>query len=293
MPVCPASRVCTGAPEAVKIGGKDCCPADKPVCDKQHCCPLDKPKWCEKPITGNPRCMNETEYNTECKKPCKNVYTLVFVANNAPSMAEYKERARREINVFLQESPWRECPECIHIEILDVDCRQDFLNSWGLLDCVTRFYGHKFNMIHVVDFSGIANGYCVPGSPVTICSNEIPVEVADYCPTHELGHCMGSLCDEYRQDYWIREGCDLSGWSTYNLKRAGGCNDFNCGGTQTCCGTKLKPDDPTDRTVDIMGGGGGWKGACRTCGVYVYPIHFRDWNYQRFKNSIPLNNYCG
>jgi len=78
MPVCPASRVCTGAPEAVKIGGKDCCPADKPVCNKQHCCPVDRPKWCEKPTDNNPRCMNESEYNTECKskKPtldCNNI----------------------------------------------------------------------------------------------------------------------------------------------------------------------------------------------------------------------------
>jgi hypothetical protein len=68
MPECPSERICPGAPNTKKIGGKDCCPSDS-VCDRdsKHCCPIDKPKWCEKPLKGNSRCMSENEFLAECK----------------------------------------------------------------------------------------------------------------------------------------------------------------------------------------------------------------------------------
>ena len=68
MPICPAERICPGAPESKKdVLGKDCCPADIPVCASGHCCPRDKPKWCKKPVAGEPRCMSEDKIKTDCK----------------------------------------------------------------------------------------------------------------------------------------------------------------------------------------------------------------------------------
>lgn len=270
------------------------CPVDYACSEKEEnrCCLKDKPFWCKEPNDGSEaRCMDEVEFYDKCIV-CKDVYKLVFAANNAPNMAEYRARAEKVKESFLQETPFRECPECIEIVITDINCNVNFKNSIGLWSCVDARI-KDYDMIHFLDYSGICNGYCVPGSPVTICSNNLPEEVDEICSVHELGHCMGGLCDEYLYNYWIGQGCPASGWSQYCLKKSGGCNAFNCGSGESCCGTKLKPNDPSDRTVDIMGGGGGIIQCRKGGGVYVYPKHFRDFNYERFKNRLPLSDYCG
>lgn len=288
--VCPSERICPGAPESEKDTlGNDCCPSDKPVCTNGHCCPIDKPKWCSKPVTGNPRCMSDSEYKTDCVK-CKKTYKIVVVANNYANLDAYRMRAEREMEIVRRESPFRECPDCLNITILNLNCPADPFSSGAIIGCVHKNYGHDYNMIYAVNGDNWCNGYCIGiGGTFTICGGGLPTELRDYCAIHEIGHCGGHLCDEYGYGYWIGEGCPPEGWSPYNLVTAGGCNAFNCGGAQRCCGTKLKPEDPTDRTVDIMGGGGGMTDCS---GMYVQPRSFRDFNYDRFKNSLPLQDYC-
>jgi hypothetical protein len=68
IPICPAERVCPGAPGTKKDSlGNDCCPTSTPACTGGHCCPTDKPNWCNRPETGNPRCMNDGEIESDCK----------------------------------------------------------------------------------------------------------------------------------------------------------------------------------------------------------------------------------
>jgi len=80
-PICPEDRKCPGAdPTEAPLDslGIPCCPPDKPVCSASHCCPLDKPKWCEMPKNGDPRCMDENEYELECScipdSPCNSIW---------------------------------------------------------------------------------------------------------------------------------------------------------------------------------------------------------------------------
>jgi hypothetical protein len=232
MPVCPASRVCTGAPEAVKIGGKDCCPADKPVCDKQHCCPMDKPKWCER----YKECMNESEYETKCKK-----WRLVFVPLNFEANPsdehEYKTFANSVFNFWLQESPFRDCPnngrDRIDMRIIlpsesstcVIDCR-GVCSPWSCppgdtcitsaIRCANAVLGSG-NWDKLVGISKVGWPYYLggivcgmgPWSPATctdgpasstwyksICSAQAPGQANPIGITvHEMGHTL-KLCHE-------------------------------------------------------------------------------------------------
>lgn len=80
IPGCPSDRFCPDAPEAEE----KCCPSDKPVCiNDKHCCPKDKTKWCNKPKTGDPRCMSTDEISTDCDeeeqiKICARSSTLCY-----------------------------------------------------------------------------------------------------------------------------------------------------------------------------------------------------------------------
>lgn len=58
--------------------GTVCCPffdnndgSSGSNCSLSHCCPTYKPKWCEKPKTGSPRCVDQNEFNVEvCEEIC-------------------------------------------------------------------------------------------------------------------------------------------------------------------------------------------------------------------------------
>jgi len=301
-PVCPESLKCPGTPMTggpgdnawIDINGVTCCPLNNigdssgPICSSKRCCPTHKPVWCKRPIQSDPRCMSESEYKTDCKI-CKNSFILVVVANNYADMNAYKARVNREMQIVRDESPFRECPDCLDIKILDVNCQANYNSYNSIINCVHSNYGTNYNLIYAANADNWCNGYSLVGFPFTICGNGLPTEIKDICAIHEIGHNAGDLCDEYGYNYWTSEGCPASGWSEYNLVASGGCTSFNCGGSQSCCGTKLKPSDSSDRTVDIMGGGGGMKSGCS--GAYVTPAHFRDYNYNRFKTSI--SGYCG
>jgi hypothetical protein len=305
---CPDEKMkCPGAPMTggngdnawTDINGDVCCPLSNPlsnigdisgpVCSNKHCCPTDKPKWCNKPISGEPRCMSEQDYKDKsiCKS-CKKTYILVVVANNYADMSAFRARVNKEMQIVRDESPFRECPDCLDIKILDVNCQADPMSAGSIISCVHSNYGRNYNLIYAASASAWCNGYSMVGTPFTICSSDLPPEIRDVCAIHEIGHNAGALCDEYGYSYWVGEGCPASGWSPYNLKKSSQCKDIGCGsGDGGCCGTKLKPDDPSDKTVDIMGGGGGMIGCS---GSYVLPSHFRDYNYNRFKSQI--SEYC-
>lgn len=89
---CPANQTCPGAPMNggpgdnawVDINNNVCCPFDNiddtsgPICSAKHCCPTHKPRWCDKPKTGSPRCMDQTEYQAEgCSPtiPCDSIHS--------------------------------------------------------------------------------------------------------------------------------------------------------------------------------------------------------------------------
>jgi hypothetical protein len=170
MPVCPASRVCTGAPEAVKIGGKDCCPADKPVCDKQHCCPLDKPKWCEKPTDNNPRCMNESEYNTKCKLDTVLIVALKTNLKKVYSNAQIN-MLENKINEFIN-SLGRDGLNGIFL-YLDEDETSDLIgnkvtkpDSWNNIDGILDQLIQKLNAKYLIIIGGYDRFIQAPiGSP--------------------------------------------------------------------------------------------------------------------------------
>jgi len=78
-PFCSQQSICPGAPTSgpgdstwTDANGKTCCPltnsADSgPICSNRHCCPSDKPKWCAKPKTGDPRCMDDNGIKNDCE----------------------------------------------------------------------------------------------------------------------------------------------------------------------------------------------------------------------------------
>ncbi len=70
--VCSDEQICNGATKNTYKDdlGHTCC-IDGYVCSYEHCCPKEKPYWCEKPKTGNSRCMNESEYANDCNDYCK------------------------------------------------------------------------------------------------------------------------------------------------------------------------------------------------------------------------------
>jgi hypothetical protein len=117
MPVCPAERICPGASESKKDSlGKDCCPTDVPFCTGGHCCPTNKPKWCDKPKTGSPRCVNQTEYETEgCEEICSptisqcynhwhwNRYDGTFFMNVQGYVCDYYEVCHPDIKPIIEE----------------------------------------------------------------------------------------------------------------------------------------------------------------------------------------------
>jgi hypothetical protein len=90
---CPESNKCPGAPMNggngdnvwTDINGITCCPFSDvgdisgPVCSSSHCCPTSKSLWCDKPKTGNPRCMDQTEFiNEKCEEICPSTITQCF-----------------------------------------------------------------------------------------------------------------------------------------------------------------------------------------------------------------------
>jgi len=73
-PVCPERSACNGATDEgvwKDVNNTACCPGNNPVCSSKHCCPENKPRWCNKPKTGSPRCVDDDEFrNEKCEEIC-------------------------------------------------------------------------------------------------------------------------------------------------------------------------------------------------------------------------------
>ncbi len=228
MPVCPKDRVCLGAPEAVKIGGKDCCPADKPVCDKQHCCPLDKPKWCETPSDNNPRCMGEDEYVLECKSKIPFVILTIQMNSPVPNFDSISQNCK---NRWVGISPLKNCPDVVNVIAESKICPvSNECNAFSeLLNCAKN-WGYEGKYTRIV---GIKHGsyVCLPGiMGYTLKNYEVVVTIdsnIDLVCSHEFGHTFG-LCDE---GY---------GNSLCNDCASGICNvgGLECSGIGHCCPNK-------------------------------------------------------
>jgi hypothetical protein len=120
---CPTANICPGAPTGggngddawIDVEGNICCPLENigdisgPVCSNKHCCPTHKPKWCDKPVSGNPRCMSEDEFKNECKP--KKVYNIVFAPiGYSPSEFEsFKSFAQQAYEYWITHGPFKDC----------------------------------------------------------------------------------------------------------------------------------------------------------------------------------------
>lgn len=129
-PICPEQQKCPGAPMAgiaggnawIDINGKVCCPFNNiddvsgPVCSSSHCCPTHKPLWCGRPKTGNPRCVDKNEYDTEgCEEICPpdisqcidhwhwNHYGGTFEMNVNGNLCDYYEVCHPNIKPIIEE----------------------------------------------------------------------------------------------------------------------------------------------------------------------------------------------
>jgi hypothetical protein len=215
-PFCPVDRICNGASESTVIGGKDCCPVDKPVCIVKHCCPVDKPRWCERPVDDNPRCMSEADYKDKSK--CKTaLFKLIVIPIDWSDLEKFKQIAESNADWFISISPFSNCPDVVEKVIPNTkNCGSSSVSAilrcarnWGLIpdDDPTGNHWRITGLGEDQGWSGGIGGYvsCSGGLNDPLCKvNWATVawgrmqgregQTPPY--PHELGHNFG-LCGEY------------------------------------------------------------------------------------------------
>ncbi len=323
LPICPDDRKCVGASpsEAPRDSlGIPCCPLDKPICSEKHCCPLDKPRWCENPVNGEPRCMSEDEYATECKK--LKIFKIVTVAVNYENMNAYITRAKDRLERFISVSPFRECPDSIEVTSLNLNCHCTDLDNARtcpvqVKECVENAGITDFDLIAAFNDDNICNGYAVPPFPFVICFGGLPEELDEYCISHEIGHQL-KLCDEYSKSTWEDQNLNFGTFTfpyfNENLPYSGCGNPYplntGIGRPNECdkdcsidntpcisgtCGDKMSATGPPYETC-IMGGGGNiefYNPLTKTCsGMVGYPNKFDSNAYNFIKSKLKEAGYC-
>jgi hypothetical protein len=215
---CPKSNICPGAPTGggngdnawIDAEGNTCCPLENigdisgPVCSNRHCCPTHKPKWCDKPVSGNPRCMSEDEFKNECVTEAFNIFIVPVQVSN---QNQYLSVALSFKNHFLSVSPFRECTnkdDLVKFWIINIsDCPDEAYSS-----CITHLacinigrncarkmenrLGINYDKFVVLTnggdfFGGLACNVPCDGSS----SNLIPCSYNVCVPSHEIGHTLG------------------------------------------------------------------------------------------------------
>jgi hypothetical protein len=317
-PVCEQKSICPGSndPEIwVDSRGNKCCPFDRPVCSFNHCCPEDRPKWCDNPKSGGARCMSEDEYKNECKEVKK--FKIVTVAVNYDDMTKYMDRAKDRMQRFLSVSVFRECPNSIEINYLNLNC---FCSSFSpdicpseTTKCIHDNGVNEFDLIVAFNDDPICNGYAVPPYPFVICFGGLPEDLDKYCPSHELGHQF-KFCDEYNKTRWdlqnqmfslftfpyFRESPPYSGCGNpYPLDTGVGpphdcskdCSIDNTPCKSGTCGDKMSSTGPPYETC-IMGGGANIKDPLTCSGMAGYPNKFDQNAYNFMKAKLKEAGYC-
>ncbi|MDI6807012.1 MAG: hypothetical protein QMD14_04355 [Candidatus Aenigmarchaeota archaeon] len=214
IPICPAERRCTGAPEAEEDSlGNDCCPLDKPKCSNGHCCPSDKPNYCKMPKPGyDEGCMSEDEYKQNC---IIEIWDMVYVPLNygAGEFNLFKSAAELAFNYWIQKSPFRECPDVeerikahfVDTSICSPNCNrpcQDCIQK--AIECARKYGQEKFGnpdfWDKVAGMSKIGFGSiigCGPWNWKTCSGGPASTTYALYpkVVSHEVGHTL-NLCHE-------------------------------------------------------------------------------------------------
>jgi hypothetical protein len=317
-PFCPADRICTGAPESSVIGGKDCCPADRPVCSYRHCCPVDRPVWCNNPNSGDPRCMNEIEYNNDCKP--EQVYVIAFIPAFYSDLSAFNSRASFMKDFTERNLPFRENPAILVILIGNQNCPMSNED-----DIITlRNCGNKLaqdNGYPGSDLTGGILGVCYEDGCGGVLGRTAPGQgwfIAGYdmcvisgCPSvgdsivapHEIGHNF-RLCEGYAYHGGYREErIEFGGYcgtprieQKFPYQRSAvttGCGPLGtdpcpCGGCGgVCCLGRILDDDPINpitRGRDIMGPGRSGVNRAFACDSY---LAFKDVAINVFNFNLP------
>ena len=212
LPICPQERICPNAPESTKDNiGQDCCPFDRPVCTSGHCCPNDKPIWCENPVNGNPRCMDQAEFNTFCTQMC----------NDRRS----QEGCRLVSSFFLP--PYNTCPSSPHDEVgvycsgkvkEIVDSCMSFDSQLDRVKCIVRWSYNHFDGI-VYDHSSTC--WCVgrrglnPNDIISCAQTKVFPSGCKGC-----GQCIDFATTLYSLLMTCGQDCGIT---THNLYLVSGC----------------------------------------------------------------------
>jgi len=184
---CPESNKCPGAPMNggngdnawTDINGFACCPFSDvgdisgPVCSSSHCCPTAKTKWCGRPASGSPRCMDETEYKAEKCSPTISCDSIKS-PSDLPSSWDW-----RNVNGMNWMSPMRDqgqCGSCWAFSAVGTTegtynieqgtpganndlSEQDLVSCKGTGGCSGDWEDHALN---IIKSSGICNEACFP-----------------------------------------------------------------------------------------------------------------------------------
>jgi len=247
---CPDQKmICPGASMGGEAGdhawtdldGNVCCPLSNigdisgPVCSSSHCCPTHKPKWCSKPLSGEPRCMSETDYKdkTICKG-AEGVFDVFIVPVIVRDSNAYKKSADEFIQNFMAKSPFKDCDDKwdrVKFWIAELtDCPDEAGASGGCGHCSSCIsiggkcarkmegkFGVAYDKYIVLTTSGGWTGGCAcslscPGSSSSVhdCNDNVCI------PTHELGHQLG-LCHV--------QGCGAGGACMSGCPNKNDCNE--------------------------------------------------------------------
>lgn len=230
-PVCPEDWMkCPGAIGGGGAGdnawidrnGEVCCPIDNiddisgPVCSDSHCCPTHKPQWCNRPIAGNPRCMDASEYGSNCEKGFPIIYIPLNYGQNEFDI--FRSNSEEFFTDFAVEyAPSKECSDPLSVfqtYYLDpskcmAGCSNpctDCINV--VVDCVINNYQDVINDASDYMIVGVCkDSSCSAGGMICGCSilfSRVAVDnslCGSDSGAHEMGHSVGfnhvdHICDD-------------------------------------------------------------------------------------------------
>ncbi|MFH1591227.1 MAG: MopE-related protein [archaeon] len=195
-------------------------------------------------------------------KTCTNI-TLVFVPVNWDdfTVSEYHTRVEQQVSFFTEklfqqadyEKNWRintrildeECilPHPVLISVIEGISYPIFLR--GIKLCALLQGGEGDRYIGITNQSQDIGSFTYIDHDTVFIEDQYPNENENHLLTHELGHTLFKLCDEYDEDTWNRQN-----------RRHHCPNDYPCGNRTICHGAPLDIDsDGEAERRCVMGDG--------------------------------------